>query len=96
MGCYYLDSLGGVGEAYDVYAVVCHSGLQDLRTVPVSEQVPTGHTGDFWHKRHLLTDSIVMGFVYIFHIPVLAWAITFVNAHIVCQMNEKLFQVTFL
>lgn len=49
-GCYYLDSLGGVGEADDVDTVVCDSGLQDLCTVPESEQVPTGHAGDFWHK----------------------------------------------
>lgn len=48
---YYLDSLGGVGEVYDVYTVVCHSGLQDLRTVTESEQVPTRHAGDFWHKK---------------------------------------------
>lgn len=47
--CYYLDSLGGVGEADDVDTVVCDSGLQDLRTVPESEQVPAGHAGDFWH-----------------------------------------------
>lgn len=51
--CDYLDSLGGVGEAYGIHAIVRHSGLQELRTVPESEQVPTGHTGDFWHHKAL-------------------------------------------
>lgn len=49
--CYYLDSLGGVGEVYGIHAVVCHSRLQELCTVPESEPVPMGQTGDFWHQK---------------------------------------------